>query len=498
MAADRLTALDSSFLHLEDASSHMHVASVTIFEGPPPTYDELLGHIEARLSLVPRYRQKLRFVPMNQGRPVWVDDPHFNLEYHVRATALPPPGSEEQLKNLASRVFAQQLDRTKPLWEIWLVQGLERGDDSPSEGVRFALLSKTHHAMVDGIAGVDITSVLFDTAAEPETAPGPGLRWHPRPEPTSVQLLSDALIERATQPAEIIRSARAAFRAPRQIARRSLQAMSAIGALAKTGLAAPSTPLNVDIGPHRRYDWVRTDLTELKQIKDRLGGTVNDVVLTVVTGALRSFLEHRGENVDEITLRAMVPVSVRRDDEYNQTMGNRVAAMMAPLPVYERDPVERLHIIREELADLKQGGQAVGAQVLTQLSGMAPPTVMAQASRLQSRQRFFNLVVTNVPGPQIPLYVLGRQLLDLFPMAPLAQRQALCIAVMSYNGKMNFGLLGDFDAMPDMRLVADGINESLAELRLAAGIRKRRAPRRPAAARRAPAASRSGSNGDGT
>jgi WS/DGAT/MGAT family acyltransferase len=498
VTADRLTALDSSFLHLEDASSHMHVASVTIFEGPPPTYEEFLGHIESRLSLVPRYRQKLRFVPLNQGRPVWVDDPHFNLEYHVRATALPAPGSEEQLKNLASRVFAQQLDRTKPLWEVWLVQGLERGEDSPSAAPPFALLSKTHHAMVDGVAGVDITSVLFDTAPDPETPPAPGARWHPRPEPTSIQLLSDALIERATQPAEIIRTARAAFRAPRQIAKRGFEAISAMGALAKTGLAAPPSPLNVDIGPHRRYDWVRTDLNELKEIKDRLGGTVNDVVLAVVTGALRTFLEHRGENVDEITLRAMVPVSVRRSDEYNQTMGNRVAAMMAPLPIYEPDPVERLHLIREELADLKQSGQAVGAQVLTQLSGMAPPTVMAQATRLQPRQRFFNLVVTNVPGPQIPLYVLGRKLLDLFPMAPLARRQALCIAVMSYNGKMNFGLLGDFDAMPDMRIVADGINASLEELRTAAGIRKRRrAPRRPAAPARAPAASRSGSNGDG-
>jgi diacylglycerol O-acyltransferase / wax synthase len=493
--ADRLTALDSSFLHLEDAASHMHVASVTIFEGPPPSYEDLLGHIEARLSLVPRFRQKLRFVPLNQGRPVWVDDPHFNLEYHVRATALPPPGSEEQLKNLASRVFAQQLDRSKPLWEIWLVQGLERGEDSPSDAPRFALLSKTHHALVDGVAGVDITAVLFDTAREPATPAGTDARWHPRPEPTSAQLFGEALIERATQPGEIVRSARAALRAPRQILRHGIDAIAAMGAFARTGLAAPSSPFNVDIGPHRRYDWVRTDLNELKAIKDRLGGTVNDVVLTVVTGALRRFLEHRGEDVDEITLRAMVPVSVRRADEYNQTMGNRVAAMMAPLPIYEPDPVERLHILREELGHLKQGGQAVGAQVLTQLSGFAPPTVMAQAARLQSRQRFFNLVVTNIPGPQFPLYVLGHELLDLFPLAPLARRQALCIAVMSYNGKMNFGLLGDYDAMPDLRRLADGILESLDELRAAAGIRKRRAARPRTAPRRAAAASRSGSNG---
>jgi diacylglycerol O-acyltransferase / wax synthase len=491
--ADRLTALDSSFLHLEDAASHMHVASVTIFEGPPPTYEEFLRHIEPRLSLVPRYRQRLRFVPLNQGRPIWVDDPHFNLEYHVRATALPPPGSEEQLKRLASRVFSQQLDRTKPLWEIWLVHGLERGEDATSPGSRFAFLSKTHHAVIDGVAGVDITAVLFDTAREPETQPASNGRWIPRPEPTSIQLLAEALVERMTQPAEILRSARATVRAPRQLARRGLDALSAIGALARTGLAAPSTPLNVEIGPHRRYDWVRTDLNELKAIKDRLGGTVNDVVVAVVTGALRRFLEHRGEDVSELTPRAMIPVSVRREEEFGQG-GNRVAAMMAPLPVYEPDPVERLNIVREELSHLKESGQAVGAQVLTQLSGLAPPTVMAQAARLQSRQRFFNLVVTNVPGPQIPLYVLGRELLDLFPMAPLARRQALCVAVMSYNGKMNFGLLGDFDAMPDLRVFAEGITESLGELRAAAGIRRRRAPRR-AAPRRTAAASRSGSNG---
>jgi WS/DGAT/MGAT family acyltransferase len=492
--ADRLTALDSSFLHLEDGSSHMHVASVTIFEGPPPTYEELLGHIGARLSLVPRYRQKLRFVPLNQGRPVWVDDPHFNLEYHVRSTALPPPGSEEQLKNLASRVFAQQLDRSKPLWEIWLVQGLERSEESPAEAARFALLSKTHHSVIDGVAGVDITSVLFDTAREPEIQPAAGSHWVPRPEPTGTQLLSEALVERATQPAEIVRSARAALRAPRQIARRGADALAAVGAFARTGLAAPSSPFNVEIGPHRRYDWVRTDLDELKAIKDRLGGTVNDVVLTVVTGALRRFLQERGEDVDDVTLRAMIPVSVRREDEYGQG-GNRVAAMMAPLPVYEDDPVERLNLLREELAGLKQSGQAVGAQVLTQLSGLAPPTVMAQAARLQSRQRFFNLVVTNVPGPQIPLYVLGRELLDLFPMAPLAKRQALCIAVMSYNGKMNFGLLGDFDAMPDLNVVARGITDSLQELRAAAGLRKPRRAQRRVVRTGTPAGSRSTSNG---
>jgi len=496
MAADRLTALDASFLHLEDASSHMHVAGVSIFAGETPTHEELLSHIEGRLSLVPRFRQKLRLVPFGQGRPVWVDDPHFNLEYHVRMTALPPPGSEQQLKNLASRVFAQQLDRTKPLWELWLVEGLgpgasPRGADEGTQGPRFALLSKTHHALVDGVAGVDITAVLFDTAADPETPPGQGSPWQPRPEPTSMQLLGDALIERAVQPTEIVRSARAAFRTPRRIARRGIESAAAMGALARTGMGAPSTLFNVDIGPHRRFDWVRADLDDIKAIKNKLGGTVNDVVLAVMTGALRGFMQQRGEAVDDITLKAMVPVSVRRDDEYGMT-GNRVAAMMAPLPVYEVDPVERLRILSDELSGLKESGQAIGAQALTQLAGFAPPTVLAQATRLQSRQRFFNLVITNVPGPQMELYVLGRPLVDVFPLAPLARRQALCVAIMSYHGKLNFGLLGDFDAMPDLEVLAQGISDSIEELRAAAGLGRRRGRR---TARRTKAAVAAPSNG---
>jgi WS/DGAT/MGAT family acyltransferase len=387
----------------------------------------------------------------------------------VRATALPPPGSEEQLKRLASRVFAQQLDRTKPLWEIWLVQGLHRAGESPDQAERFALLSKTHHCLVDGVAGVDLTAVLFDTAAEPEAEPAAGSTWVPRPEPTSAQLLGESLIERATTPAEIVRSARSAFRAPRRVAERAYEAVASIGALARTGLAAPATSLNVEIGPHRRFDWLRTDLTLFKQIKNALGGTVNDVVLAVVTGGLRRFLEERGEDVSELELRAMVPVSVRREQEYGMT-GNRVAAMMAPLPVYEADPIERLRIVSESMSGLKEGKQAVGAQMLTGLSGFAPPTVLAQAARLQARQRFFNLVVTNVPGPQIELYVLGRRLIDLFPLAPLAKRQSVCIAVMSYNGKMNFGLLGDFDVVPDLENLTRGLQHSLDELRQAAGV----------------------------
>jgi diacylglycerol O-acyltransferase len=469
MANDRLTGLDTSFLHLEDATSHMHVASVMIFEGPPPPYDELLEAFERRLPLVPRYRQRLALVPLGQGRPKWVDDPHLNLRYHVRSAALPSPGSEDQLKDLAGRVFSQQLDRDKPLWEVWLVEGLE--DD------RFAVLSKTHHALVDGISGVDIISVLFDTSPEPAAPTGPGDRWLPRPLPSPAQLLGEALVERATLPGEITRSVRALLRGPRRILEGVLDAAVGVGAMAWAGLnPVPSSPYNRQIGPHRRFTWVRADLSDLKAIKDELGGTVNDVVLATVAGALGKHLRRRGQNTDGLELKAMVPVSVRQDVERGG-LGNRVAAMMAPLPVWCQEPVARLDIVREELSHLKSGGQAVGAQVLTELSGFAPPTIMGQASRLMSRQRFFNLVVTNVPGPQFPLYLLGRRMLDPFPMVPLASGQAVGVALLSYDGRINFGLVGDFDLMWDLDDLAVDLEDSLAELAREAGVELRAAAR---------------------
>ncbi|HEY7454165.1 MAG TPA: wax ester/triacylglycerol synthase family O-acyltransferase [Thermoleophilaceae bacterium] len=460
--SDRLTGLDSSFLHLEDSTSHMHVASVMVFEGPPPPYDELLEAIERRLGLVPRYRQRLAFVPLGQGRPRWVDDPHLNLRYHVRSTALPAPGSEQQLKELAGRVFAQQLDRDKPLWEIWLVEGLE--DD------RFAMLSKTHHALVDGISGVDIISVLFDTSPEPAAPTDTGDSWLPRPLPSPAQLLGEAIVERATIPGELARSVRAVFRGPRRVAEGLRDAAVGVGAMAWAGLnPAPATPYNRSIGPHRRFTWVRANLSDIKAIKNELGGTVNDVVLATIAGALGKHMRRRGQTTDGVELKAMVPVSVRADVERG-ALGNRVAAMMAPLPVWCQEPVARLDIVREELKGLKSGGQAVGAQVLTQLSGFAPPTVMGQASRLMSRQRFFNVVVTNVPGPQIPLYLAGRRLEDPFPMVPLAKNQALGVALLSYAGRINFGLVGDYDLMWDLDEFADDVRESLAELAAEAGV----------------------------
>src|SRR3954469_25806978 len=373
MPSDRLTGLDASFLHLEDASSHMHVAGVMIFEGEPPPYEDLLEAIDRRLGLVPRYRQRLAFVPFSQGRPKWVDDPHLNLRYHVRSTALPAPGSEEQLKELAGRVFSQQLDRDKPLWEIWLVDGLE--------GDRFAMLSKTHHALVDGISGVDIISVLFDPPPEPAAPADTGARWLPRPLPSAAQLLGEAIVERATIPAEIARSLRAVLRGPRLVAEGLRDAAVGVGAMAWAGLnPAPSSPYNKPIGPHRRFNWVRVNLADVKAIKNELGGTVNDVVLATVAGALGRHLRRRGDDLGDGVLRAMVPVSVRSEAERG-ALGNRVAAMMAPLPVAEEDPRLRLELISAAMASIKRSGQAVGAQVLTNLSGFAPPTVMAQASR---------------------------------------------------------------------------------------------------------------------
>jgi diacylglycerol O-acyltransferase len=463
MTNDRLTALDSSFLHLEDNQpSHMHVASVTIFEGPAPSYEEFTEHIAERLHLVPRYRQKLAFIPFGQGRPRWVDDPTFNISYHVRATALPPPGAEEQLRVLAGRVFSQRLDRDKPLWEIWLVEGVE--------GDRFGVLSKVHHALVDGVSGADLMTVLFDASREPTDAPARADKWQPRPLPSSSQLLAEALLERATEPGEIVRTFRHALRGPREFAKNALDAAGGVGALARGTLRpAPASPYNGSIGPHRRFTWVRVRLGDIKAIKNSLGGTVNDVVLATVTGALRRHLHARGVPTQDLTLRAMVPVSVRSDLEQG-ALGNRVAAMMAPLPVWCESPTVRLDVVGDSMRNLKSSGQAVGAEVLTRIGGFAPPTIMAQATRIGARQRAFNLVVTNVPGPQFPLYVQGHELLDVFPMVPLAMNQRLGIALMSYNGAINFGLIGDYDTMPDLEDFARFLADELAELAEAAGV----------------------------
>lgn len=462
---DRLTALDAAFLHIETGEAHMHVASIMVFEGEPPAYDDVLAALDERMHLVPRYRQKLAWVPLDQGRPVWVDDPHFNLGYHVRHSALPAPGSDEQLAALGGRVFAVALDRHKPLWEIHLVEGLA---PTPDGTPRFAMMAKTHHALVDGVSGVDITSVLFSTTPDPMPVAPAAAAWNPRPEPTGVQLLAEALMERASSPAEGVRVVRALGRAPRSVIQRATGQLAAAGAMAWTGMrGAPPTPLNVPIGPHRRYGWVDTPLDLLKGIKNGLGGTVNDAVLTTVALALGRFLRRRGFETEGLVLKVLVPVSVRSSDQRG-ALGNQVSAMWAPLPMDIDDPQACFERIHTEMGDLKESGQAVGAEVLTGMADFAPPTIFSQAARLQARQRFFNLVVTNVPGPQIPLYLLGRRMVAIHPVVPLTPTTGLGVAIMSYCGRLSFGLMADYDALPDLGDLISDLEGALFDLGRAA------------------------------
>ena len=472
---DRLSPVDASFLAQEHQASHMHVGAIAVFEGPPPGYDEFIEGLESRLHLVPRYRQKLAEPRFEMGRPFWIDDPRFNLDYHVRHTALPKPGTLEQLRHLAGRVFSQRLDRSKPLWELWLVQGLEDN--------RFALVSKTHHSMIDGIAGVDIASVLFDITPVPREVEPPEEPWTPRPEPSQSELIADGVKGILRTPLKLAGRGLTALQHPGPAIRAARDSIEAIGEVAWAGLnPAPDTPLNVPIGPHRRILWVENELSDFKEIKDALGGTVNDVVLTVVTGAMRRFLRSRGVRTEGLELRALVPVSIRAEDERGE-LGNRIAAMRGPLPVYVDDPVECLKIVRQEMEGVKESKQALGAEVIAGLQDFAPPTLLAQASRLNFSTRLFNLIVTNVPGPQFPLYLQGRELQQIVPVAFLPEDHALAVAIMSYNGSLDFGLLGDYDAMPDLDFVAAAIEEATDEL-----LRAARAEARPP----------SGSNGRGS
>jgi WS/DGAT/MGAT family acyltransferase len=456
---DRLTAVDASFLTNESESSHMHIGAVLIFEGPPPLYTDFVEHVRSRLHLVPRYRQKLAFPPANSGRPLWVDDPNFNLEYHVRHSALPAPGSEEQLRNIAGRIYAQQLDRSKPLWELWLVQGVEKN--------RFALIVKTHHAVIDGISGVDIGSVLFDVKPVPEPIKAER-EWVPAPTPTPSQIAARGASELAQFPFKTARRGLSALAHPRRSANRAAEAAEGVGEIAWAMLdKAPEVPLNVEIGSHRRFMWTRCELDDFKEIKRSLGGTVNDVVLTVVSGALRRWLRARGIRAEGLELRALVPVSVRTEDQHGQ-LGNQLAAMRGPLPVYIDDPVRRLQVVREAMDGLKESKQALGAEVISRFNDFAPPTLLAQAARINFSTRLFNMIVTNVPGPQLPLYVLGRELQDAFPVAFLPSHHALAVAIMSYNGKLDFGLLADYDSMEDVGVISDGIGDAVEELLVAA------------------------------
>jgi WS/DGAT/MGAT family acyltransferase len=456
---DRLSAVDASFLAQEKQSSHMHVGALATFDGPPPGRADFCAHLDSRLGLVPRYRQKLAFPPLEAGRPFWVDDPSFNLDYHVRHTALPKPGSDDQLRDLLGRIFSQRLDRSKPLWELWIVHGLEGG--------RFALISKTHHALVDGVSGVDIATVLFDLSPVPSKQPAQE-PWTPAPEPSEAELVAEGVIGLVRTPLSLAGQALGALSNPGETLDRLREAAEGVGEVVWAGMnPAPEVPLNVPIGPHRRVRWVESRLADFKEIKNALGGTVNDAVLTVVSGALRRWLADRGVRTDGVELRALVPVSIRGEDERG-ALGNRIAAMRGPLPVYVDDPVERHAVVRRGMGELKESKQALGAEVIAGLQDFAPPTLLAQASRLNFSTRLFNLIVTNVPGPQFPLYLLGREMEQIVPIAFLPENHALAIAIMSYNGRVDFGLLADYDAMPDVDVLAGQLEESLAELLAAA------------------------------
>jgi len=461
MTPDRLSPLDASFLHIEDHVSHMHIASVAIFEGPEPPFADIVAMVDAKLGLVPRYRQVVRFVPFELGRPVWVDDPHFNIEYHLRHTALPSPGGESELRKLVGRVMAQQLDRSKPLWEIWVVEGLEDG--------RWAMLSKTHHALVDGVSGTDLLAVIMDVSPDAQR-PTVDEPWVARPAPSGLSLAADALVSMVRSPYEQLRVARAQTRLLRRML--AYAAEVAGGLVAMGGLVRPTplSSLNGPLGPHRRYAWATTSVEDIKRVRRELGGTFNDVVLACITNGFRELLLARGESVERV-VRTLVPVSVRPRDATGRAVGdgtfeNKVSAMFAELPVDIEDAALRLHVITEQMKDLKESRQAVAGEALTSMSGFAPPMLLALGMRLATRagQRNVNTVTTNVPGPQFPLYAAGRKMIRAFPYVPLGAQMRIGIAIFSYNGEVNFGITGDYDSTADIDVLAAGIEDGMSQM----------------------------------
>ena len=457
---DRLSSVDAGFLHMEEDGAHMHIGALAVFAGPPPSVEAFRAHIDARLPRLPRYRQRVQEMPLGTGRPLWVEDEHFRLDYHVRHTALPAPGGQRELLNLVDRVIGQRLDRTKPLWEMWLVEGLE--------AQRWALVAKTHHAMVDGVSGVDLMSVLFDLSPDVQDEPPPA--WSPRPTPGAVGLLASGAVGLARNVAELSTKSLILALRPQEAVRTTVDKVTALADAAKPLIsAAPKTPFNNKPGPHRRVAIVDTDLADYKRVKAVAGGaTVNDVVLAAVAGALGRFLADRGVDTGGLSLRACVPVSLRPEAKRG-ALGNEIAIMNAPLPVGLPDPRERLAAVRSAMEGLKSSKQAEGAKVLTSLENALPPAILARASRLGFSSRLYNLLVTNVPGPQIPIYLLGRQLEELAPLAFLAPEHQLAIGIMSYHGHVTYGLIADADAVPDLDVLAKHLQESLSELVALAG-----------------------------
>jgi diacylglycerol O-acyltransferase len=463
-AYDRLSVLDYSFLALEQPNSYMHVASTQILEAGPMKKPG--GGIDAEafkkltegvLHRIPRYRQRLAFTPID-NHPVWVDDDRFNIDYHIRHTSLPHPGTEEQLKRLSARIMQQHLDRSRPLWELWLVEGLE--------GDRFAVISKVHHCMVDGVSGVDLMNILMSPTPEAVIHEPPA--YLPRPAPSPFVLLRDEIRHRLALPFSAMRGVRSFVREAQDLRRELAVRARAITEALGGNMRRPSrTPLNRKIGPHRRFDWLTMDLAEVKMLRRSLGGSLNDVVLTIVNGAVRSFLLRRRVDLEEIDFRIMAPVSVRTEEQKG-ALGNSVSAWIVPLPIAEEDPRVALAQISARTNELKESKSAIAAGLLTQVAEWGSSTLLALGARNMTRLLPFNMVVTNVPGPQVPLYTLGSRMLECYPHVPLTDRLGLGIALMSYNGKLCWGFNADYDLVPDLDDFLDDVRASFEALRVLA------------------------------
>jgi len=458
---DRLSALDESFLHLERPETPMHVGAVAVLEREPFydargrfRLDEVRALVASRLQLIPRFRKRVMAVPLGQGRPVWVDHEGFDIADHVRVTALPAPGTRRQLRELAERLTVQVLDRRRPLWELWFVEGVDHGE-------HVGLVHKSHHTLTDGISGVDIATVLLDFTAEPTVLPPD--EWVAAPAPDPTRLMLDSARERLSRPTELVGTARRLSDAPREALARAADLGRSIGSLVDAQVVAPRLSLNAPVGRGRRFETVRVSVDDVKRVRAAFGGTINDVILAGVGTAVARLLDARGELRPELVLKVFCPVSVRDDDQRMQ-LGNRISAMLVPLAVGEPDPLVRLAAVRRTTADLKERRQAVGAAALLGLSEYAAPTMLGLAARAAHAQRFANLMITNIPGPQVPLYCLGARMLEVYPVVPLSRNLTLNVAILSYCGQLHFGLIGDGDAGRDLEVVAGGIEDAFAEL----------------------------------
>ncbi len=460
---DRLNPLDAQFIDAEDQDKHtsMAIASIAVFEGPAPSYEDALAHLTGRLPLVPRYRQKLRTVPLRLGRPVWVDDPHFDIRYHVRRTALPKPGGDEQLSKLMARVMSQRLDRDYPLWEYWIVEGLAHR--------RWALISKIHHCMVDGVSATDLYRVVFDLSPESPQPPAVAERPPVPGEPSPLRLAAQAAIEMVMLPVRDVSALSDALSHPGRAVSQVTDTVRAIAKIAPLAWPATGSSLSGPIGGHRRYAWARASLDDVKTIKRELGGTVNDVVLAAISSGFRALLLSRGEAPEAHMIPSLVPVSVRAPGEEN-IYENRVSALLAHLPIHIADPVERLSAVQVELSNLKESKEALFGEALVTLGRYTPYPLFSRGVRLvyALNQGEIVTVTTNVPGPQQPLYAMGHRLLEIIPYVPIATTLRTGISIFTYCGNVTFGITGDYAANPDLAVLARGIEDGVSDLLKAA------------------------------